>query len=120
MSSQFQDYGLDGMVGRETGKLHRLLPFWSPRFENIPIHRSEIHIYELKGPNDQPCNQLLESIGSPYKFLDWKVVFESQAADRGVRLIAESAIAVSRFQSYVAIGYPSWCSRAVDFGNGLA
>ncbi|KAH0922604.1 hypothetical protein HID58_022622 [Brassica napus] len=33
---------------------------WS---ENIPIHRSEIHIYELKGPNDQPCNQLLESIG---------------------------------------------------------
>ncbi|CAN6458700.1 unnamed protein product [Victoria cruziana] len=30
---------------------------------NIPIHRSEIHIYELKGPNDQLCNQLLESIG---------------------------------------------------------
>ena len=53
-------------------------------------------------------------------FLEWKVVFESQAADRGVRLIAESALAVSRFQSYVAIGYPSWCSRAVDFGNGLA
>ncbi|EFH51350.1 hypothetical protein ARALYDRAFT_904385 [Arabidopsis lyrata subsp. lyrata] len=24
---------------------------------------SEIHIYELKGPNDQLCNQLLESIG---------------------------------------------------------
>ncbi|KAK2992473.1 hypothetical protein RJ640_011612 [Escallonia rubra] len=30
---------------------------------NIPIHRSEIYIYELKGPNDQLCNQLLESIG---------------------------------------------------------
>uniref|UniRef100_A0A8S0XM32 Ycf2 N-terminal domain-containing protein n=1 Tax=Spirodela intermedia TaxID=51605 RepID=A0A8S0XM32_SPIIN len=30
---------------------------------NIPIHRSEIHIYELKGTNDQLCNQLLESIG---------------------------------------------------------
>ena len=30
---------------------------------NIPIHRSEVHIYELKGPNDQLCNQLLESIG---------------------------------------------------------
>ncbi|KAJ7941293.1 Protein Ycf2, partial [Quillaja saponaria] len=27
------------------------------------IQRSEIHIYELKGPNDQLCNQLLESIG---------------------------------------------------------
>ncbi|KAG5568517.1 hypothetical protein H5410_064459 [Solanum commersonii] len=33
-------------------------------FGNIPIHRSEIYIYEeLKGPNDQLCNQLLESIG---------------------------------------------------------
>uniref|UniRef100_A0A6N2MQQ5 Protein Ycf2 n=1 Tax=Salix viminalis TaxID=40686 RepID=A0A6N2MQQ5_SALVM len=32
-------------------------------FGNIPIHRSEIHIYELKGPNDQLCNQLLEPIG---------------------------------------------------------
>ncbi|WOG96019.1 hypothetical protein DCAR_0415349 [Daucus carota subsp. sativus] len=27
-------------------------------FGNIPIHRSEIYIYELKGPNDQLCNQL--------------------------------------------------------------
>ncbi|KAL2248774.1 UNVERIFIED_CONTAM: Protein Ycf2 [Sesamum indicum] len=32
-------------------------------FGNIPIHRSEIYISELKGPNDQLCNQLLESIG---------------------------------------------------------
>ncbi|KAL4373138.1 hypothetical protein AHAS_Ahas05G0051800 [Arachis hypogaea] len=32
-------------------------------FGSIPIHRSEIHIYELKGPNDPLCNQLLESIG---------------------------------------------------------
>jgi hypothetical protein len=32
-------------------------------FGNIPIHRSEIHIYELNGLNDQLCNQLLESIG---------------------------------------------------------
>nr|YP_010615629.1 Ycf2 [Smilax astrosperma]YP_010615647.1 Ycf2 [Smilax astrosperma]WAU46817.1 Ycf2 [Smilax astrosperma]WAU46835.1 Ycf2 [Smilax astrosperma] len=50
--------------------LSKLLPFLSkslPLFfvstGNIPIHRSEIHIYELKGPNDQLCNQLLESIG---------------------------------------------------------
>nr|UDZ61550.1 hypothetical protein RF2 [Limnophyton obtusifolium]UDZ61551.1 hypothetical protein RF2 [Limnophyton obtusifolium] len=28
-----------------------------------PIHRSEIHIYELKDPNDHPFNQLLESMG---------------------------------------------------------
>ncbi|GAY69097.1 hypothetical protein CUMW_269390 [Citrus unshiu] len=31
-------------------------------FKNIPIYRSEIHIYELKGPNDQLYNQLLELI----------------------------------------------------------
>nr|YP_009891807.1 Ycf2 [Moriera spinosa]YP_009891827.1 Ycf2 [Moriera spinosa]QKK38180.1 Ycf2 [Moriera spinosa]QKK38200.1 Ycf2 [Moriera spinosa] len=43
--------------------LSNSLPFFFVSFENIPIHRSEIHIYELKGPNDQLCNQLLESIG---------------------------------------------------------
>ncbi|KAG5568787.1 hypothetical protein H5410_064191 [Solanum commersonii] len=38
--------------------------FFCVSFGNIPIHRSEIYIYEeLKGPNDQLCNQLLESIG---------------------------------------------------------
>ncbi|CAN6458730.1 unnamed protein product [Victoria cruziana] len=37
--------------------------FFFVSIENIPIHRSEIHIYELKGLNDQLCNQLLESIG---------------------------------------------------------
>nr|YP_010180494.1 Ycf2 [Cadaba glandulosa]YP_010180514.1 Ycf2 [Cadaba glandulosa]QVD39913.1 Ycf2 [Cadaba glandulosa]QVD39933.1 Ycf2 [Cadaba glandulosa] len=43
--------------------LSNSLPFFFVSFENIPIHRSEIHIYELKGPNDQLRNQLLESIG---------------------------------------------------------
>nr|YP_009532487.1 Ycf2 [Echinacanthus longipes]YP_009532505.1 Ycf2 [Echinacanthus longipes]AYA72880.1 Ycf2 [Echinacanthus longipes]AYA72881.1 Ycf2 [Echinacanthus longipes] len=43
--------------------LSNSLPFFCVSFGNIPIHRSEIHIYELKGPNDQLCNQLLESIG---------------------------------------------------------
>nr|YP_009477258.1 hypothetical chloroplast RF21 [Dolichandra cynanchoides]YP_009477276.1 hypothetical chloroplast RF21 [Dolichandra cynanchoides]AVM81731.1 hypothetical chloroplast RF21 [Dolichandra cynanchoides]AVM81732.1 hypothetical chloroplast RF21 [Dolichandra cynanchoides] len=42
--------------------LSNSLPFFSVSFGNIPIHRSEISIYELKGPNDQLCNQLLESI----------------------------------------------------------
>ncbi|KAH0849247.1 LOW QUALITY PROTEIN: hypothetical protein HID58_091422, partial [Brassica napus] len=41
-----------------TSLLSNSLPFFFVSFENIPIHRSEIHIYELKGPNDQPCNQL--------------------------------------------------------------
>nr|UXN43875.1 hypothetical protein RF2 [Uncaria hirsuta]UXN43890.1 hypothetical protein RF2 [Uncaria hirsuta] len=43
--------------------LSNSLPFFCVSFGNIPIHRSEIYIYELKGPNDQLCNQLLESIG---------------------------------------------------------
>nr|UBX38617.1 hypothetical protein RF2 [Bupleurum fruticosum]UBX38634.1 hypothetical protein RF2 [Bupleurum fruticosum] len=43
--------------------LSNLLPFFFVSFGNIPIHRFEIHIYELKGPNGQLCNQLLESIG---------------------------------------------------------
>nr|YP_010479090.1 hypothetical chloroplast RF2 [Dioscorea hispida]YP_010479107.1 hypothetical chloroplast RF2 [Dioscorea hispida]UVJ66865.1 hypothetical chloroplast RF2 [Dioscorea hispida]UVJ66882.1 hypothetical chloroplast RF2 [Dioscorea hispida]WCZ70661.1 Ycf2 [Dioscorea hispida]WCZ70678.1 Ycf2 [Dioscorea hispida] len=43
--------------------LSKSLPFFFVSIGDIPIHRSEIHIYELKGPNDQLCNQLLESIG---------------------------------------------------------
>nr|UEN67600.1 hypothetical protein RF2 [Sophora davidii]UEN67619.1 hypothetical protein RF2 [Sophora davidii] len=43
--------------------LSNSLPFFFVSFGSIPIHRSEIHIYELKGPNDPLCNQLLESIG---------------------------------------------------------
>ncbi|KAF3772605.1 ycf2-A Protein [Nymphaea thermarum] len=39
------------------------LTFLFVNIRNIPIHRSEIHIYEWKGLNDQLCNQLLESIG---------------------------------------------------------
>nr|YP_009557357.1 hypothetical protein RF2 [Halophytum ameghinoi]QBC72034.1 hypothetical protein RF2 [Halophytum ameghinoi] len=41
--------------------LSNSLPFFFVSFG--PIHRSEIHIYELKGPNDQLYNPLLESIG---------------------------------------------------------
>nr|YP_009731797.1 Ycf2 [Siphonostegia chinensis]YP_009731815.1 Ycf2 [Siphonostegia chinensis]QHR84991.1 Ycf2 [Siphonostegia chinensis]QHR85009.1 Ycf2 [Siphonostegia chinensis] len=43
--------------------LSNSLPFFCVSCGNIPIHRSEIYIYELKGPNDQLCNPLLESIG---------------------------------------------------------
>nr|YP_009450069.1 hypothetical chloroplast RF2 [Burmannia cryptopetala]YP_009450075.1 hypothetical chloroplast RF2 [Burmannia cryptopetala]ANK36266.1 hypothetical chloroplast RF2 [Burmannia cryptopetala]ANK36272.1 hypothetical chloroplast RF2 [Burmannia cryptopetala] len=43
--------------------LSKSLSFFFVSIGNIPIHRSEIHIYELKGPNEQLCNQLLESIG---------------------------------------------------------
>nr|YP_009859840.1 Ycf2 [Silene kiusiana]AWX05967.1 Ycf2 [Silene kiusiana] len=39
------------------------LPFFFVSFGNIPLHRSEIHLSELKGPNDQLYNPLLKSIG---------------------------------------------------------
>ncbi|THU42259.1 hypothetical protein C4D60_Mb00t02860 [Musa balbisiana] len=42
--------------------LSKSLPLFFVSIGNIPIHRSEIHIRELKGPNDQLRNQLLESI----------------------------------------------------------
>nr|AYC21317.1 hypothetical protein RF2 [Aphyllon fasciculatum]AYC21327.1 hypothetical protein RF2 [Aphyllon fasciculatum] len=51
--------------------LSNSLPFLCVSFGNIPIHRSEIYIYELKGPDDQLCNQLLESIGLQY-LKKWK------------------------------------------------
>nr|YP_010565976.1 hypothetical protein RF2 [Medicago murex]UZC30608.1 hypothetical protein RF2 [Medicago murex]UZC30684.1 hypothetical protein RF2 [Medicago murex] len=43
--------------------LSNSLPFFFVSFGNIPIHRSKIHMYELKRPNDPLGNQLLESIG---------------------------------------------------------
>nr|CBL51967.1 hypothetical protein [Beta vulgaris subsp. maritima] len=43
--------------------LSNSLPFFFVSFGNIPSNRSEIRIYELKGPNDQLYNPLLESIG---------------------------------------------------------
>nr|YP_010489747.1 hypothetical protein RF2 [Koenigia cyanandra]YP_010489765.1 hypothetical protein RF2 [Koenigia cyanandra]UWM11303.1 hypothetical protein RF2 [Koenigia cyanandra]UWM11321.1 hypothetical protein RF2 [Koenigia cyanandra]UWM11388.1 hypothetical protein RF2 [Koenigia cyanandra]UWM11406.1 hypothetical protein RF2 [Koenigia cyanandra] len=45
--------------------LSNSLPFFFVSLGNMPIHRSEIHIYELKGPNDQLCNPLLKSLGLP-------------------------------------------------------
>nr|YP_010426522.1 Ycf2 [Phyllolobium chinense]USM11214.1 Ycf2 [Phyllolobium chinense] len=43
--------------------LSNSLPYFFVSFGSIPVHRSQIHIHELKGPNDPLCNQLLESIG---------------------------------------------------------
>nr|YP_010173314.1 hypothetical chloroplast RF2 [Medicago praecox]QSJ48495.1 hypothetical chloroplast RF2 [Medicago praecox]UZC32126.1 hypothetical protein RF2 [Medicago praecox]UZC32202.1 hypothetical protein RF2 [Medicago praecox] len=43
--------------------LSNSLPFFFVSFGNIPVHRSKIHMYELKRPNDPLGNQLLESIG---------------------------------------------------------
>nr|QAX91661.1 Ycf2 [Diapensia purpurea] len=43
--------------------LSNSLSFFFVSFGNMPIHRSEIYISELKGPNDPLCNPLLKSIG---------------------------------------------------------
>nr|YP_010225385.1 hypothetical chloroplast RF2 [Muehlenbeckia australis]YP_010225403.1 hypothetical chloroplast RF2 [Muehlenbeckia australis]UDD73641.1 hypothetical chloroplast RF2 [Muehlenbeckia australis]UDD73659.1 hypothetical chloroplast RF2 [Muehlenbeckia australis] len=53
--------------------LSNSLPFFFVSLGNMPIHRSELHIYELKGPNDQLCNPLLKSLGLPIVHLKkWK------------------------------------------------
>nr|YP_009436759.1 hypothetical chloroplast RF2 [Cyphia phyteuma]YP_009436782.1 hypothetical chloroplast RF2 [Cyphia phyteuma]ATG27134.1 hypothetical chloroplast RF2 [Cyphia phyteuma]ATG27159.1 hypothetical chloroplast RF2 [Cyphia phyteuma] len=64
----FQEHFVSEQKSRFQGVSKRLLkfffnslPFFFVSFGNIPIHRFAIHIYELKGPNDQPRNQLLES-----------------------------------------------------------
>ncbi|KAJ8425440.1 hypothetical protein Cgig2_032240 [Carnegiea gigantea] len=49
--------------------LSKSLPFFIVNCGNTPIHRFEIHFYELKGPNDQLYNPLLESIGLPFVHL---------------------------------------------------
>jgi len=49
--------------------LSKSLPFFFVSCGNTPIHRSEIHFYELKGPNDQLYNPLLESIGLQFVHL---------------------------------------------------
>nr|AVM82678.1 hypothetical chloroplast RF21 [Podranea ricasoliana]AVM82679.1 hypothetical chloroplast RF21 [Podranea ricasoliana] len=54
--------------------LSNSFPFFCVSFGNMPIHRSEIDIYELKGPNDPLCNQLLESIGLPIVHLGLQIV----------------------------------------------
>lgn len=41
----------------------KFLPFFFVSFGNIPVHRSDIHVSELKRPNDPLGNRLLESIG---------------------------------------------------------
>nr|YP_009968437.1 Ycf2 protein [Galega officinalis]QMX77641.1 Ycf2 protein [Galega officinalis] len=43
--------------------LSNSLPFLFVSFGSIPIHRSEIHLYELKHPNDPLNNEFLESMG---------------------------------------------------------
>ncbi|KAK4721709.1 hypothetical protein R3W88_011942 [Solanum pinnatisectum] len=59
---RINQYSIDWSEVIDKKDLSKSLRFFF--FGNIPIHRSEIYIYEeLKGPNDQLCNQLLESIG---------------------------------------------------------
>jgi hypothetical protein len=43
--------------------LSNSLPFFFVSLGSIPVHRSEIHMYELKRPNDPLGNRLLDSIG---------------------------------------------------------
>nr|YP_010132592.1 hypothetical protein RF2 [Vicia cracca]QQD90339.1 hypothetical protein RF2 [Vicia cracca] len=49
--------------------LSNSLPFFFVSFRGMPVHRSQIHMDELKRMNDALGNQLLESIGSETVYL---------------------------------------------------
>ncbi|KAJ9556433.1 hypothetical protein OSB04_011047 [Centaurea solstitialis] len=57
---RINQYSIDWSEVIDKKDLSKPLRFFLSNFGNIPIHRSEIYIYELKGPNDP---QFLESIG---------------------------------------------------------
>ncbi|TYI22369.1 hypothetical protein ES332_A06G098600v1 [Gossypium tomentosum] len=59
-SKNFQEH-LEHFVSEQKSRFQ--VVFDRLRINQYSIDWSEIHIYELKGPNDQLCNQLLESIG---------------------------------------------------------
>ncbi|KAG2265612.1 hypothetical protein Bca52824_072691 [Brassica carinata] len=48
------------------------------------------------------------------EFLSWRIDRESYEANRGARLIADSAVHSSRFQSYVGRGFPRWLFHVFD------
>nr|YP_010193663.1 hypothetical protein Ycf2 [Zostera japonica]YP_010193681.1 hypothetical protein Ycf2 [Zostera japonica]QZQ52883.1 hypothetical protein Ycf2 [Zostera japonica]QZQ52901.1 hypothetical protein Ycf2 [Zostera japonica] len=62
-SLRINQYLIDWFEAINKEDLSKSLPFLFLSIGNIRIRRSEIHIYELKGPKDQLNNQLLESIG---------------------------------------------------------
>ncbi|KAH0856141.1 hypothetical protein HID58_084402 [Brassica napus] len=55
------------------------------------------------------CQSLIHGFGDFQELTGYDLAFSKNHQELGVRLIAESALADRRFQSYVAIGYPSWC-----------
>ncbi|KAH0854232.1 LOW QUALITY PROTEIN: hypothetical protein HID58_090094 [Brassica napus] len=60
--------------------------------QNIPFHRSEIHIYELKGPNDQPCNQIAGNLLITRIPISHRIPRSRQLAESVKQFILEKAI----------------------------
>nr|ATG24912.1 hypothetical chloroplast RF2 [Lobelia heterophylla subsp. heterophylla]ATG24931.1 hypothetical chloroplast RF2 [Lobelia heterophylla subsp. heterophylla] len=86
--------------------LSKSLPFFFVSFGNSPIHRSAIYIYELKSPNDQLCNPLLESIGLQIvhlKKLNPFLLDDHETSQKSKFLINEGRISPSLFNKI-----PKW------------
>nr|YP_010974795.1 Ycf2 [Lysiana exocarpi]YP_010974803.1 Ycf2 [Lysiana exocarpi]WNR57372.1 Ycf2 [Lysiana exocarpi]WNR57380.1 Ycf2 [Lysiana exocarpi]WNR57437.1 Ycf2 [Lysiana exocarpi]WNR57445.1 Ycf2 [Lysiana exocarpi] len=93
------------------------LPFFFVSFGNIPIHRSEIHIYELKGPNDQLGNQLLESIGLQIVHLKKLKPFLLLLDDHDTSQKSKFLINGGRISPFLFNKIPKWMIDSFHTGN---
>ncbi|KAK2973434.1 hypothetical protein RJ640_007935, partial [Escallonia rubra] len=76
-------------------------------FGNIPIHRSKIYIYELKGLNDQPCNQL-----SSNRSFEKMKTHDHDTSQKSKFLINEGTISTFLFNKI-----PKWMIDSFDTRN---
>nr|YP_009651978.1 hypothetical chloroplast RF21 [Chimonanthus nitens]YP_009651995.1 hypothetical chloroplast RF21 [Chimonanthus nitens]YP_010481904.1 hypothetical chloroplast RF21 [Chimonanthus salicifolius]YP_010481921.1 hypothetical chloroplast RF21 [Chimonanthus salicifolius]YP_010481988.1 hypothetical chloroplast RF21 [Chimonanthus zhejiangensis]YP_010482005.1 hypothetical chloroplast RF21 [Chimonanthus zhejiangensis]UDY67956.1 hypothetical chloroplast RF21 [Chimonanthus grammatus]QCY72707.1 hypothetic len=100
--------------------LSKSLPFFFVSIGNIPIHRSEIHIYELKGPNDQLCNQLLESIGVQIVHLNKLKPFlldDHDTSQRSKFLINGGTISPNKIPKWMIDSFHTRNNRRKSFEN---
>uniref|UniRef100_UPI0030E3F865 hypothetical protein RF2 n=1 Tax=Schiedea hookeri TaxID=270411 RepID=UPI0030E3F865 len=101
------------------------LPFFFLIFGNIPLHRSETHISELKGPNDQLYNPLLESIDIQIVHLKKLKVFLLDDDDTFKKLkcringgiIAPFLFNISKIPKWMIDSFHPGNNRRKSFGN---
>nr|AIJ28034.1 hypothetical chloroplast RF21 [Trifolium lupinaster] len=99
--------------------LSKFLPFFFVSLGNIPVHRSEIHMYELKRPNDPLGNQLLESIGLQIVHLKKRKPFlldDYYTSQKSKLLINEGTISnMASYFSMISHDQDNWLNPVKPF-----